>query len=418
MFRIVSVAGVAFVVAVAAAQAAGPTTTRVNGSSAGRQANGASGGSTTALGVPQDGALIAGDGLFVAFDSSATDLAGGRDTNNARDVFVRDIASRVTRRVSVAAGGEQANGSSSVAGISAGGRIVLFTSHASNLASLDRNHEADVFVRDRARGSTSVISVRYGHRMNGENFADAISSNGRFVVFTNVRHLVGFAQRVFLRDRRRGPTFPIGRGNDFCPAAVVSNSGRYVVYACGEHDPSLAGAVLLDRQTGQSKLLDVRVGGVLANSTIPTAISPDGRYTVFTWTALDPSGSDVWSDVYEYDRVTEKYTRVTTPPPFTEHPWSGGVSNNGRYVAFSSESPNIVAGDTNGVADVFRRDLQTHTTIRISISAAGGQSTRRSIGGSISANGSLTVFQSADGSLVNGDTNGLQDVFVKDRFRE
>jgi Tol biopolymer transport system component len=104
---------------------------------------------------------ISADGRFVAFWSQASNLVAG-DTNLDADVFVRDRAAQVTRRVSVGPGGQQANGGSFDTVISADGRFVAFVSYASNLVAGDTNDTSDVFVRDRVAKVTRRVSVGSG----------------------------------------------------------------------------------------------------------------------------------------------------------------------------------------------------------------------------------------------------------------
>lgn len=91
------------------------------------------------------------------------------------------------------------------------------------------------------------------------------------------------------------------------------------------------------------------------------------------------------------------------------------LSGDGRYVAFTSSATNLVAGDTNGVADVFVRDRQTDQTERIGVSADGSQANGGSGESSISRDGRYVAFKSSATNLVPEDTNGVADVFVYDR---
>jgi len=90
------------------------------------------------------------------------------------------------------------------------------------------------------------------------------------------------------------------------------------------------------------------------------------------------------------------------------------ISADGRYVVFYSDSSNLVSGDTNGANDVFLHDMQTGTTSRISVSSSGTAGNSESFFPSISADGRYVVFTSAATNLVSGDTNGIEDVFVRD----
>jgi hypothetical protein len=94
--------------------------------------------------------------------------------------------------------------------------------------------------------------------------------------------------------------------------------------------------------------------------------------------------------------------------------YSGEISSNGRYVAFDSEAGNLVTGDANGVADVFLRDLQLGTTVLVSTDASGAQGNQGSGEADVSADGRFVVFSSWANNLIAGDTNGVVDVFVKD----
>jgi len=91
------------------------------------------------------------------------------------------------------------------------------------------------------------------------------------------------------------------------------------------------------------------------------------------------------------------------------------ISSDGRFVAFNSLAANLSAGDTNGVSDVFVRDRTLHKTSRVSVSTSGVQGNGDSTNPSISADGRFVAFQSLATNLGAGDTNGSSDVFVRDR---
>src|SRR5439155_1571627 len=146
------------------------------------------------------------DGRFVAFDSTATNLVSG-DTNAASDVFLRDVAAGQTTRMSVSTSGVQGNGASSTPAISANGLFVAFQSSATNLVGGDTNGVADVFVRDVAGRITTRVSLSTAAaQANDQSSEPGMSADGRFVVFTSLAtNLVagdtnGVAD-VFVRDR-------------------------------------------------------------------------------------------------------------------------------------------------------------------------------------------------------------------------
>lgn len=91
------------------------------------------------------------------------------------------------------------------------------------------------------------------------------------------------------------------------------------------------------------------------------------------------------------------------------------ISPDGRYVAFFSQATNLVGGDTNGVGDVFVRDRVASMTYRVSVSTSGTEANGASRYPQISPDGRYVAFQSEASNLVAGDTNGKWDIFVRDR---
>jgi IPT/TIG domain-containing protein len=128
---------------------------------------------------------LSADARFVSFHSDATNLVAG-DQNGARDVFVEDLATGTTSRVSVDSQGREADAASQKSALSADGRYVVFTSLASNLVTGDGNGVADVFLHDRSTGSTTRASVALGAAdPDGASVYPAISADGAVVVFTS-----------------------------------------------------------------------------------------------------------------------------------------------------------------------------------------------------------------------------------------
>lgn len=128
---------------------------------------------------------VSASGQFVVFHSDATNLVSG-DTNGARDVFVRDRQAAVTRRVSLGEGGVQANGSSQLPEVSADGRVVAFESQATNLVAGDTSRRDDVYVRNWQSGVIRRVSVAQGAAEgNHISFKAAVSGDGRFVAFSS-----------------------------------------------------------------------------------------------------------------------------------------------------------------------------------------------------------------------------------------
>jgi TolB protein len=201
--------------------------------------------SESGTGVPANGSTygnaMSPDGRYLALASDATNLVPG-DTNDATDVFIRDRARNTIARVDVSTGGAEANAGSYEVAVSADGRYVAFASDATNLVPGDTNDATDVFIRDRARNTTSRLSLSGGGRQ-----ADAgsrhvsLSADGRYVAFTSdATNLVpgdtNGNSDVFVRDRRsraitRASLSSIGvEGNDFSAGPALAPDGRFIAF--------------------------------------------------------------------------------------------------------------------------------------------------------------------------------------------
>jgi Tol biopolymer transport system component len=300
----------------------------------------------------------------VLFRSDASNLVPG-DTNGKMDAFVCDRATGKTRRIppaglGVYAGALSANGRYAVlqadenvyrydlrrrhlrrltAGangwseepsISAGGRYVAFTSIASKLVRGDTNKLPDVFVRDVHTGKTTRVSVTSAGRQGvGKKY-----SNGS-----------------------NGPT--------------ISSDGRYVAF-----------------HSDMTNLVPRDTNGVF--------------------------------DIFVHDRLSGKTQRVSVSSAGVQSNAESGsgasFSSDDRYVAFSSLATNLVASDRNDITDVFIRDLGKHRTQLVSLGmhGQGDDASWVGLGAAFTRDGRYILFASWAANLVPGDTNGVADVFVRD----
>lgn len=275
---------------------------------------------------------LSADGRWLVFTSDANNLVAG-DTNRRSDVFVRDLVAGVTTLVSAAPGGAAANGDSFAPAISADGRVVSFTSRASNLVKRDRNAAADVFVVDVATQAVRIASVSSrGVRQNRSvsppfRQVSDVSGDGRYVVFdSEASNLVrGDRNRrtdVFLRDVRRNTTRRVSlattnqeaRGDSFTPR--ITPDGRWVAFVSAADDLAF----------GDARGQDVFLRDVRRGTTAVVDIASDGR-----------------------PRGRERVRQVLDAP---------ALADDAATVAFTSSAANLVRRDRNGVSDVFLRRLE------------------------------------------------------------
>ncbi len=131
---------------------------------------------------------------------------------------------------------------------------------------------------------------------------------------------------------------------------------------------------------------------------------------------LVPGDNNATDDVFIRDWGSDQTERISVSSAGAQgngRSWWSEISDNGRFVVFSSLASNLVLSDTNAVQDIFLRDLVANSTVRVSTSSTGTQANNLSYYGSVSADGKLVAFSSLASNLVSGDTNGKQDIFVR-----
>lgn len=327
--------------------------------------------STNSAGAEGDGdstyGSVSADGRYVAFSSRARNLV--TQTTSFTQVYVKDLQTGNILLASSSVSGVAGNGGSDYPVMSADGRLVVFETYANNLVPNDADDERDLIVKNLQTGTVERVATRAG------SYA-AISGSGRYVAFYSsqpnlVPGTTNELERVFIRDMQTGTTTLVstdsasnpGDGPSFVPA--VSDDGRFVAFlsdasnfAAGDGNSS-QDAFVKDTSTGELKLASGTAAGV-----------PGNGHTL--WVAM---------------------------------------SADGRYVAFSSRASDLVEGDTNGVSDVFVKNMITGQLVRVSVSETGGQADLQSDLPAISRDGRFITFTSEATNLVAGHAFG-SDVFI------
>ncbi len=214
---------------------------------------------------------------------------------------------------------------------------------------------------------------------------------------------------------------------DLSGDVAMSSDGRYVAFSSYASnlvagDTNFASDVFVhDRVTGQTTRVSVDSAGNQANGfSNGAAISSDGRFVAFysDATNLVPGDTGGHNDAFVHDTLTGTTTRVSVDSggnAGNDQSYGGlSLSADGQLVAFESWSTNLVAGDTNGWPDIFVHDLATGTTARANVASDGTQANQFCTRPVLSADGLLLVFWTQADNLVPGDTNGFQDILVRD----
>jgi Tol biopolymer transport system component len=328
----------------------------------------------------QEPLALTADARFLLMAVRSSNLIPG-DTNNTWDVYLRDRQNGAIERASVAADGAQANDESRQGDVSADGRFVAFTSHASNLVIGDSNGDSDVFLRDRQLGTTTLVSrTPSGAVGNFPSRLPAISADGRWIAFLSV-------------------------ANDLVPGDTNASEDVFVY----------------DTQTQAMELASVTSAGVQANSLSFNAdISGDGRFVVFGTQATNLGGVGGFPNrnVYLRDRLLATTVRLSEAPggvaanELSERPT---ISEDGAFAAFESAASNLVVGDDNGARDVFVVELATGAISLASVASDGTAANSHSLFAALSADGRYVAFVSWANNLAPGDTNPATDVYLRDR---
>jgi hypothetical protein len=329
--------------------------------------------------------VLSEDGRYLIFQSDVSNLVPN-DTNGLTDVFRYDRQTGEILLISASVGGaDSGNGYSTGHVISADGNRIAFTSAASDLIANDDNGGTeDVFVRDVAAGTTTLVSIRMDELGSGDSisFGPIISADGNVVAFES------YASDLTAND------------TDFNGNVFTRNLG-----------------------TDTTTLVSVRPDGVNggdSGSSSP-AISADGNMVAFMSYASDLVANDTNSnrDVFVRDISGETTTLISARPDGPDsgdsYSYNPTISANGNVIAFESHASNLVANDGNFSADVFVRDLSDASAVLVSALPENSDSGDSFSGNAtISGDGNVVAFVSTASDLVPNDDNSTADVFARD----
>jgi len=297
------------------------------------------------------------------------------------------VSAEAIERLSVNQNGIEANVGATARDVSSDGRFVVFSSGSSNLVGDDTNGQSDIFVLDRNDGSIERVSVD--------------SDENQIVA----------------------PYFAV--------SASISNDGRYICFR--SNSPSLVpgdtngGSDLFvrDRVAGTTERVSLSDTGEQLSGNSHGEISGNGLYLVFEYSGSEVMMTDTngVSDIFRRtlsDGTTIRVSVSNEEMEATAGSTGPSISDDGNRIGFTSAADNLIGDDDNSGDDYFVRDISEETTIRVSVAHDGSEQNGSVFqgGGVLSGDGNFIAFSSTATNLVPGDTNGMEDVFVRDLVNE
>ncbi len=401
---------------------------------------------------------VSADGRYVAFISQAQNLAPGTN-NGRYQVFLRDMSihggpvGTSTKLISKDSLGIEGDDDSEQVTISADGSKVIFTSRSTNLVAGDTNNAKDVFIYDIASDTVSRVTVdEFGNEGTGNNWSSmytSISDDGSVVsVLTDMllsgqdtnAALFSNSYDVYVYDSNNSPVAEMATlvSNEQPSSRTINPSmsadGNLIAFesAANSLSPSaldkFTNIYLYNKTTGTTQLISTGLGGSATDGNSKHAkISADGSKIVFSSRAsnLIPGDTNGSMDIFMYDVSSGAIERISKGLAGAETDADSSypsLSADGNIVAYTSRASNIVAGDLNTVEDVFWYDITADTTVRVSVDSSGTEAdftgvtwySQRSRWPVLTEDGQKVFFQSTAINLVPGDTNGVSDIFMHD----
>ncbi|MGE0434750.1 MAG: IPT/TIG domain-containing protein, partial [Planctomycetota bacterium] len=372
-------------------------------------------------------ASISADNRYVTFASTATNIVSGV-TNGKRDIYIRDLMSGTTGKVSQAFGGGEVNDDCEQSLVSRGGRLVFWSTRATNVLPSSVALGVDCYVTDRQTGLTTAIAWPGGALPNGNSLFRSLSADDRWIAFgsssSNMPSPGGASFQCYVVPTHINdcpvpqPTLP--RLLRINPTSVRSGSevellGHGFDGTTPANNQVRFGAVPATVTSATGTRLTVVVPNGVSSGQVNVTIGANVTQS------LDYSLAPVIVSRATDDTISNGASGAL---PFG---WAFdiSISANGRFVAFASDADNLVAGDGNGVRDVFVRDRDTDgdgvfdepgavSTVRVSVDTSGADSDGASLAPTLSASGRYVLFFSDATNLIASDTNGARDLFMRD----
>jgi len=333
---------------------------------------------------------------------------------------------------------EPANGETQATAMTPDGRYILLHSEATDLVPIDTNGQRDVFIYDRNTGTVEMIALPTtdGAPPNGGSFAGGISADGRYVALSSrAENLVGGGMpgtsHPYVYDRQTGSLELVSVADDGTPGnagssppPLLSADGRYVCFESpasnlvpGDTNDKWD-VFVRDRETGHTERVSVDTdGSQLVEMSVAAEISPDGRYVTFCCPTTDLSPPDAASHMFIHDRTTDTVEVINLDASGTVPTGAGPsrilMSGDARFLAFRGTHDTYTENDTNGVPDVFLRDRVAGSTELVSYDTNGQQFSGSTTAPDMSGDARFVLLYQLRGP-GDGDSWG-EFTFLRDR---
>ncbi|MGA5205480.1 TolB family protein [Streptomyces variegatus] len=358
-----------------------------------------------------DAPSLSADGRYAVFTSSASNLVPG-DTNGAPDVFLRDLRTGRTQRVSTDVAGGQSGLGGTEGAISANGRYVVFVSASTDLVPGEVHDKQSVYWRDLRTGEVKYVGNDLGNDLTRALHA-SVSADGRYVAFAVSEMVPRPGASVAVRDMRTGKLTKHPYALHRATRPLLSDDGSVMVYTNSSYwpyDNPASDAKVADPLTGTHRSLHTRPDGARGNGRVSQAgISGNGRYASFTSTSTDLGPEDTngdGSNVFVRDLRSDALRIVEAPDPALSTA-DGALSRDGRYLLFRA-----FAG-TSDPGTWYLRDLR-HGRTKVAITDAAGTPVQAGTGDRpLDARARTVAFSSTADNLAPGPRSPKADAYVR-----
>jgi Tol biopolymer transport system component len=326
---------------------------------------------------------ISADGRYVAFTSVGTNLS--EDSAIGGNAYVRDMQTGITKLINYGYDGDASSAGVYNVKLSSNGRYAIFSSRASDLVPGDTNDNVDIFRRDLLTGTNLRLSVmpngdqlEGGAGGNGDYQLD-ISADGQAVIFLCGYDITGNSSNngyyhLYHRYVQSGFTADVAGSSEYQVAySALSKDGDHVAFAMGVSSGTQSIQIYDAEASSYSTVFSFFIPPYPAGLRQGMSISRYGRYVAFSILAPDLLGSPR-SQVIVADRNLQTYVVASTNLGVVGdgHSAYPEISDDGRYVAFSTLAPSL----TNNLATGSRpylvvRDLVEENTSIASLRADG-----------------------------------------------